>query len=79
MREGKEAVAFVRERYEDALAEVDKLVKERQCWQEAWDEERQCAEADKAALLASIEVSAALYPPSRIPGCWTISPIGLII
>ena len=63
MREGKEAVALVQEQYEDALAEVDKLVKERQCWQEAWDEERQCAEADKAALLASIEVSAALYTP----------------
>ena len=59
MREGKEAVAFVREQYEDALAEVDKLVKERQGWQEAWDEERQCAEGDKAALLVSIEASAA--------------------
>ena len=58
MREGQEAVALVREQYEDALAEVDKLVKERQCWQEAWDEERQCAEADKAALLAGIEVNA---------------------
>ena len=60
MREGKEAVELVREQYEDALAEVDKLVKERQCWQEAWDAERQSAEADKAALLAGIEVDAAL-------------------
>ena len=60
VREGKEAVELVREQYEDALAEVDKLVKERQCWQEAWDDERHSAEAEKATLLAGIEVNPAL-------------------
>lgn len=57
MREGEEAVARVQEQYEGALAEVDKLVKERQRWQEAWNEERQRMEADKTALAASMEVS----------------------
>ena len=62
MREGEEAVAQVQEQYEAALAEVDKLVKERQRWQEAWDEERQRMEADKAALAASMEVSCQSHP-----------------
>lgn len=62
MREGEEAVARVQEQYEAALAEVDKLVKERQRWQEAWDEERQSMKADKAALAASMEVSCHSHP-----------------
>jgi chromosome segregation ATPase len=62
VREGEEAVARVQEQYEAALAEVDKLVKERQRWQEAWDEERQSMKADKAALAASMEVSCHSHP-----------------
>jgi hypothetical protein len=62
VREGEEAVARVQEQYEGALAEVNKLVKERQRWQEAWDEERQRMEADKAALAASMEVSCDSHP-----------------
>lgn len=57
MREGEEAVAAVQEQYEAGLADVERLVKERQRWQEAWDEQRERMEADKAAFAASMEVS----------------------
>ena len=57
MREGEEAVTQVQKEYRGALAEVEKLVEERQRWQEAWDEERQRLEADKAALVVSMDVS----------------------
>lgn len=57
VQEGEDAVAQVRKDYKAAMAEVEKLVKERQRWQDAWDEEREHMEADKAALAASMEVS----------------------
>ncbi len=60
VREGEEAVTQVQKEYRGALAEVEKLVEERQRWQEAWDEERQRLEADKAALVASMDVSCAV-------------------
>ena len=57
VQEGEEAVAQVQKEYRGAVAEVGKLVEERQRWQEAWDAERQRMEADKVALAASMEVS----------------------
>ena len=57
VREGEEAVTQVQKEYRGAVAEVEKLVEERQHWQQAWDEERQRMEADKAALAASMDVS----------------------
>ena len=51
----------VQKEYRGAVAEVEKLVEERQHWQEAWDEERQRMEADKTALAASMDVSCALF------------------
>ena len=74
----------VQKEYRGAVAEVEKLVEERQRWQEAWDEERQRMEADKAALAASMDVSCvsisvccrlSVFAGSSIPtvtGCfWT--------
>ncbi len=68
MREGEEAVTQVQKEYRGALAEVEKLVEERQRWQEAWDEERQRLEADKATLVASMDVSCRLFPSCHQTG-----------
>jgi hypothetical protein len=51
-----EQVAAVQQQYEEALAQMARLGKERQQWQQDWDAERRRMEADKAALLASMEV-----------------------
>lgn len=48
-------VARVREQHEAAAAELEELLGARERWAEAWGEERACAEADRAALLASLQ------------------------
>lgn len=48
-------VAGVRQQYDAATADLDRLAKERDLALEAWEEERRCIDADRAALLASME------------------------
>lgn len=49
-------VAAVRQQHAEAAAELAELVGERERWQADWQQERATVEAERAALLASLEV-----------------------
>ncbi len=48
-------VAGVKKQYDAAAADLDRLAKERERALEDWDQERRSIDADRAALLASME------------------------
>ena len=64
---GADEVAHVRACHEAAAADLRAMLAERERWAEAWERERAGAEADRAALLASLQARAARITVNSCP------------
>lgn len=61
-------VAAVRAQHAESAAELGELLAERERWQADWDAERARLEAERAAVLALLEVGRQYYPFWVCPG-----------